>query len=416
MRTRSSNRLKRPTQQQDYGISTDSDAAEGPNLSEAKAGPAGNSPEGEDNSDSDVILSDGEGDVDGDEDGSSDEYTATESEEDQPASSPAGGSGRRRGGHEASSKAHIHDIPPFPQDDRGIRSYSGPLKRWGKYPLLIDVMYGPDVGSLQIIDTLRRRWAVRPVLPVKSPDADEGVLRTPWVPDGFEAAQEKALHRWFAKYHQAAETQRQRSHTMEPGDGRRRLRGSSDGHVVAFVGPAACQRRVDLSPGKPIALRTSGVQLIAKPAENETSSAGWMFDVGGIPLSMAWAPARGDVGQILALAVVPHEDQALPQASQGPAPSEAKDGCVQFWQLPHIKDSAGIVRPSRELPQLSGAICFDWGRPKRLQWCPVALRDSSSLGLLAILCSDGQVHVCEVARHESTSYGNFPFPSSVAQR
>ncbi len=92
-------------------------------------------------------------------------------------------------------------------------------------------------------------------------------------------------------------------------------------------------------------LQASGRPL--EPAEApEKASAGWMFDVGGIPIAAAWANRTGEVDQLLALAVIPHADQMFFGEETVKSPEDSKKaGCLQLWQFSFIKDKASIVAP-----------------------------------------------------------------------
>src|SRR5690606_35164365 len=54
---------------------------------------------------------------------------------------------------------------------------------------------------------------------------------------------------------------------------------------------------------------------------------------------------------------------------------------------------------SAQPPRLLGTKCFDWGRPKRLEFCPVPMDVDGPHGMLAVLSGDGKARALEVNNH-----------------
>ncbi len=396
MRTRSSNKTKRfSVQDYDYGISSDDggpSVPDGPSsrrLQRAELADATFETEPEAPvSDEGVDNQDGDGDVDMSGDDLDLQIPLPEIK--------AESHNQRQSRRPAQGDDKYHEIPPYPSDVRVTRTYAGPMKRWERFQSLVEVLYGPDLDSLRIIDGLRARWSDRPVLPAKADDYNGGVVRSPWLPDGFEQKQRDYFRAWYDKYHETSGSV-QRSHPVPPKNALKML-PQPDGDLIALVGPAPSQQQVRFSWSHSVCLQASGRPL--EPAEApEKASAGWMFDVGGIPIAAAWANRTGEVDQLLALAVIPHADQMFFGEETVKSPEDSKKaGCLQLWQFSFIKDKASIVRPSRDPPRLASVLYFDWGRPQRIQWCPVHLPPGPTYGLLGLLCDDGRLRVVDVVK------------------
>ncbi|OAA58527.1 transcription factor tfiiic complex subunit [Niveomyces insectorum RCEF 264] len=246
------------------------------------------------------------------------------------------------------------------------------------------------------------------------------------------------------------------------------LRDDQPQQAVIFR-PGQCHALRDPS-GRAFDEDGTGAEGAAATAESQEKDdadgiAGWMLHAGGIVLSMAWAPRTGHVDQLLALAVVPYSDQELrpPQKSRrqrfsmleeddeedeeeededrdgggdeeegadeegvdeegkgaaetGQQTKEARNtskGSIQFWSVSLGAEGARPDAKTARLPHLERVCCFDWGRPKQLQWCPVPLaaadggdQPASAYGLLAVLTGDGVVRVIDVKKggNDATQY------------
>ena len=94
-----------------------------------------------------------------------------------------------------------------------------------------------------------------------------------------------------------------------------------------------------------------------------------MIDVGGLPVALGWAPCKSFADQLLAVAAIPHSDHAYHTTEDAvTSEEEFKDGSIQFWHFRAQNNDAGLAHPAEEEPYMISAICFDWGRPKRMQW------------------------------------------------
>ncbi len=310
------------------------------------------------------------------------------------------------------SRKGFHDIPHYPLETRIVtRVYGGPLRRYARYSALRDIMFGPEYDRIKIIWDLDNRWVQLPLLPSKrGPNNPCGIVPSPWLPPGFEINQQKRALQWYDEYQERRFRDPQPQTLMEPPPAQLGPQ-KTEGDLITLVGPWDEQKEVVLRPGSGVALSPTGLPLDGPESTDETPS-GWQFDVGGIPLATAWAPSHARDTQLLAVAVIPFSDQA-PVKPQNTGATEEPDtiGCIQFWEFARGDQEGVIASPSRHPPTLILAKIFGWGRPKRLQWCPVPFNMGGLLGLLAVLCGDGKARVIEVKKTDGitdTHSGLYP--------
>ncbi|KAH8882614.1 hypothetical protein GQ53DRAFT_700860 [Thozetella sp. PMI_491] len=369
----------------------------------------GSAPADEDSDDEVVIDVDAEAENDEDDEvgnltevtSSEDDGTADEDEdgvvvEEEGDGTSAPTKRRRRRAPVESSLNNYHDAPRYPQDPRYFhRTWYGSLKRYAKYRPLRDALYGPEFARIRTIWELDTRWTKFPLLPPKyPPEHEHGIMLSPWVAPNHEIEQEKNVVLWYDGIQSASQSM-QRSHLSEKHIGQR-LVPRADGELVAMLGPWSAQEEYKLQKGKPHLLTQSG-RLGIEADSPQSEPAGWMMDVGGLVLAMGWQPQSIGDDQLLAIATVPHSDQDH-LVPDDPRHDESRDaGTVQLWQFSGVRGGSGLASPSTKLPRFRGAKCFNWGRPRRLQWCPVPLNLAGIAGRLAILCGDGKARVLDIS-------------------
>ncbi|KAK4158071.1 hypothetical protein C8A00DRAFT_39623 [Chaetomidium leptoderma] len=344
-----------------------------------------------------------EEDVEDNEDGgepTSDEEEAPPDERAGEHKDPSGQPKRHRntGAGMIQSRKSFHDIPHYPLETRIVtRVYAGPLRRYARYSALRDAMYGPEYDRIKVIWDLEIRWADFPVLPPRLPPEDQqGVIPSPWLPRGFERSQEKRAFRWYDDY-QINTPEVQRCHALSQDHGQR-LVPQAEGDIVTLVGPWDKQEEFRLRQGGSLSLSPSGLPT-DDPGSSDKTPNGWTLDVGGIPLAITWAPlSRQDI-QVLAVATIPFSDQKAARRDDPDTDAAAKAiGSIQLWAFVPDKRPGQLATPSTQPPRLLGAKCFDWGRPKRLVFCPVPLDSSGLYGMLALLSADGKARVIDARK------------------
>jgi transcription factor C subunit 6 len=361
-------------------------------------------PEPQSKDDADFEAPSDEPQADDDEKEDEDEAEPTSEEEEAPddegtgeRKDPSGQPKRHRnaGAGMIQSRKSFHDIPHYPLETRIVtRVYAGPLRRYARYSALRDAMYGPEYERIKVIWDLEIRWADFPVLPPKLPPEDQqGVVASPWLPPGFERGQEKRAFLWYDDYQMNAQAVQQ-SRSLAPEDGQR-LVPQAEGDIVTLVGPWNRQKEFRLSQGASVSLSPTGLP-VSDPDSRDQTPSGWMLDVGGIPLAISWAPlSRQDI-QVLAVATIPFSDQTTTRHDRVNTDEEAKStGCIQLWEFVPDKRPGQLAAPSTRPPRLLGVKCFDWGRPKRLEFCPIPQDSSGLYGILAVLCGDGKARVID---------------------
>jgi transcription factor C subunit 6 len=318
---------------------------------------------------------------------------------------------RNAGAGMIQSRKSFHDIPHYPLETRIVtRVYAGPLRRYARYSALRDAMYGPEYERIKVIWDLEIRWGDFPVLPPRLPPEDQqGVVPSPWLPPGFETGQEKRASLWYDDYQMNAPAVQQ-SRPLDLEDGQR-LVPQADGDIVTLVGPWDRQKEVRLRQGDSVSLSPTGLSVNDPDSSDQTPS-GWMLDVGGIPLAISWAPlSRQDI-QVLAVATIPFSDQAATRRDQSNTDEAARStGCIQLWEFVPEKRPGQLAAPSTQQPRLLGAKCFDWGRPKRLEFCPIPQDSSGLYGILAVLCGDGKARVIDAKINDGADAPVYGMPS-----
>lgn len=290
------------------------------------------------------------------------------------------------------NRSVTHEVPRYPTILQQTRVYQGPLSRVTRGKHLINLLYGSQPEHLNIVRQLLQKWFKSRTLPHKS--AGDGVMHSPWLAEDYEARQDHWSRAWYAKYRAAkGDLQALRKIRSDHAE----MFRPSTGDLVCLTGPFDAQKQIRTKYGLGLPVSEAGEpQEATDPSsQSPTTPKAWLLDTGAIPLAIAWAPVVGHKEQLLAVCTVPYSDQDYKDADWPEEdPGAKKNGSVQIWSVPCHKDDGSHAR-------LIHLFSFDWGRPKRLQWCPVPPPDDAQVGLLAILCGDGQARVIEVPKATS---------------
>ncbi|ORY66011.1 uncharacterized protein BCR38DRAFT_339632 [Pseudomassariella vexata] len=289
-------------------------------------------------------------------------------------------------------------VQPYPTDPaaKWTRTYIGPVHRWTRLHDLSQYWFGDREDHDDIIYYLISIWENHELLPPKlvAPEQKDRA-QNPWMHPGFPVEQEIKFKQCYEKY-VANCVRPQVSATVPKMTALRWYLPQSESDLTVLLGPYNNQKEYTLSQGKNIPLGENALPV----EENDNTDGqrtGWLLDVGGIVLSMGWAPTTNNMHQLLAMAVVPFSDQAYYETpEEAPTETSKKQGSVQIWRIPADTDAQGLMCLAKSEPTLVSALCFEWGRPLRMLWCPVPLTVEDRVGLLAVLGSDGKIRVIEV--------------------
>lgn len=291
------------------------------------------------------------------------------------------------------------EVQPYPSDPtaKWTRTYVGPVSRHVRLRQLCEYWYGDREGYGKTINNFVLLWVHYELFPPKiTRKSDLRLAKSPWVAKTFWEDQQKKLVDWYFNYLSTRQIATQ-SQPLQQMNAERCFLPKAETALTAYLGPFNNQEQYKITQGQAIPLAHHGAPIDEEDMASEPAG-GWMLDVGGITLSMDWAPRSGTVEQLLAMTVIPYSDQAFYQTpEQAPSEADLRQGSVQIWCIPIQKDVKDTVTFANPPPFRAAALCFDgWGRAVRMQWCPVPLTIGNVIGLLAFLTTDGMIRVVEV--------------------
>ncbi|KAI0879392.1 hypothetical protein GGS24DRAFT_495866 [Hypoxylon argillaceum] len=298
----------------------------------------------------------------------------------------------------ANSERTFAEVPPYPSDpgQRWTRTYIGPIKRWTRFYELVDWWFGDKPDRRVILDGYLKLWWQHELIPPKlTTQARLLVAQRGWMPDNFADDQRSKFRQLYDKrlVHQFRQQISTRIGKVKA------LHWSTPqphGGLDVLLGHVSDQKLYRVQHGESIPFSDTG-HPIGDVDDETTVTGGWLLDVGGIPISIAWAPTQGQVSQLLAIAITPFSDQAYYQdLKDSPKELEQKEGKIQILRFETVKGRRGIFRPSRCPPKLTQSLCFPWGRVSRIQWCPVPLAAVDTTRMLGVLCIDGKLRIVGV--------------------
>ncbi|RYP81799.1 hypothetical protein DL769_001839 [Monosporascus sp. CRB-8-3] len=237
-----------------------------------------------------------------------------------------------------SSLGVVQEYPTDPST-KWTRSYSGPVKRWTRLQLLTKFWFGDRDNYLDIVGDFVRLWWDHQILPPKLVSKhDLRVASHPWMPNGFQEDQEIKFRRLYERY-LAKRTDRPTTPPINRDKAFRRFLPQTDDDLTVILGHVADQKEHCFKRGQNMSFSGLG-NPIGETDDGRTKSSGWLLDVAGIILSMAWAPSNSQTHQLLAMAVVPFSDQAFyHDPKKAKQESEKKEGSVQIWQFEADEDN-----------------------------------------------------------------------------
>ncbi|KAI1200594.1 hypothetical protein F5X97DRAFT_293162 [Nemania serpens] len=296
------------------------------------------------------------------------------------------------------SRCVFAEVPPYPSDpgQRWTRTYLGPIKRWTRFYELIDWWFGDKPGRRTILDGYLKLWGHHELIPPKlTSQSCLLIAQCGWMPDSF-AEDQRSKFRQLYNDRLVYQFRQQISTRIDKDKASRWFLPRAQGGLSVLLGHVSDQKTYRIQQGESIPFSDVG-NPIGDAGDEATITGGWLLDVGGIPISIAWAPMQGQVSQLLAIAVAPFSDQAYYQNIKDlPKELEQNESAIQILRFETVADRGGIIRPSRRTPKLTQALCFSWGRVSRIQWCPIPLAAEDATRLLGVLCTDGKLRVVGV--------------------
>ncbi|ERS97010.1 hypothetical protein HMPREF1624_06337 [Sporothrix schenckii ATCC 58251] len=339
-----------------------------------------------------------------------------------------------------------YKIPAYTHENRTMRLYAGPLRKWDRRQALVNTVYGPRADNIRLFWDLQIRWqrCMYPK-PLRQDDVEPGntrgvVLVSPWLPNNLESDQQTAYGSWWNKYAAAMRAQSRAPFGEVDEIGETEATPflpwyvSTESDLDIFDDSSnsiLCLRAGESSTYRTTSDAGAGARSTGSNAPTETNREGqvpvdkppspvFYFNPGGKVLSLAWAPmpkAGRMEGSLLAVAVVPHKHDDDKNTVDGLSGATTKEerarfsespASIQFWRVALRGGKSGEPSVFGDGARLDWVSCFYWGWPKRLEWCPVQpLMGDSWPGLLAVLTEDGIVRIIKArgGMKEQTRYG-----------
>ena len=217
---------------------------------------------------------------------------------------------------------------------------------------------------------------------------------------------------------------RQRTQTLTPDEGLAYVPKPLEQSHKFLMGPYGNQQVFNLHIGHSMCLNDAwSFSHETRPGSTqpEKPREGWMLNLGTSVKCLDWATNQDGAVQYLAAATAqPKAGPSQPLSEVSPAftPSAPLRSCIQIWKfVAKLAPGHQSLLDSREPPALQLLICTEWGEIKQLKWCqvPRVFRgedsgDTTPLGLLASVWSDGLVRVLDVHLEKkegatATTYG-----------
>lgn len=294
------------------------------------------------------------------------------------------------------------NLVAYPTDSRltSTRLYHGIFQKLLRAYFYED-FYGPGEEAVAAAIRLFRRWATHEILPSKLLDENLCCIPTPWVADDFESVQTVTVRDWLQRYREAtSQGFAGEQHILHvPEDTAQPYLIPSERHLTMLTSLADTDKQHPFSLHRPMPLHEIDASVGDENEDQDATSDGWIFDVGGLILSLAWAPMAGRQAQVLAVAISPFVDQDLDalQAAVTPADYQQHHGLVQLWSLEEVQPGDGPTEPLDHQPRLACTLLLEWGRAKKLLWCPAASSTlDDHIGLLGVMCAGGMVHIIRI--------------------
>jgi transcription factor C subunit 6 len=286
----------------------------------------------------------------------------------------------------SSRNTSYSDIEPIVTDSHMPRGYAGSFDRYIRGMSLVRAWYGPRKRSIETALRLLDRWIDWTLLPPRETANAAGCKHDIWNKGTFEG-ESQYVEEWLARLKADEPQGTILSPLSEEESEPYRLQ---PGTLPVLMGPHASQKEFKFTTGESRLLGNKGLPIDDDNVEETGAGSGWIFDTGGIVLSLDWANRRGrDTPQLLALAVIPHDDQEnYNYEVEVLKPDFQRHGTVQIWEfLGQTHEPEDSIRPAGK-SRLLKTLCLDTGRARRVKWSPACDH-------LAVLSGDGGVDILE---------------------
>lgn len=188
------------------------------------------------------------------------------------------------GDMEVTGYLDIELIPPEGQH----KGYVGPYERGMRGKALVRTLYGPSPERISMAHELLERWSGWTIFPPKVPqDEDEPTDKGFWSPGGFDK-EARLAKQWHAQLVRALPSDGTWSEISFPETEMYRFPQLS---MPVLTGPHETQPEIPMEPGHGHSMSQSSIPFDQDKDDDKVES-GWMLDVGGLVLSMDWAPRR----------------------------------------------------------------------------------------------------------------------------
>jgi transcription factor C subunit 6 len=309
-----------------------------------------------------------------------------------------------RGTAPAEKLTNPNAIALFSFSKQATRAYEGPLRKQRQAPVIIDFMFGPEESHVDVAIHMLDRFYLDDVTPSPPVNETSGPIPSPWLVSGFEETQKENWIRWYQRYLEGLGGST-RQHWPPVDEEVQLYLPGAEGDLAMMYGPYGDQLETMFRKNKFESITLASYDM---PPTDKNPATGWVIETSGIVLSLAWAPLPSTGEQVLGVCVVPFSDQEHPKMAEGKSHKESrKHGIIQLWRFPSVSGEFGVSKPATEKPTMFRALCFDWGRARRVKWCPVPSTHEGLLGLLAVLTGDGVVRVLEVSPPRPDEVTNF---------
>ncbi|KAJ8107264.1 hypothetical protein ONZ43_g6786 [Nemania bipapillata] len=206
------------------------------------------------------------------------------------------------------------EVPPYPSDpgQRWTRTYIGPIKRWTRFYELVDWWFGDKPDRRVILDGFLKLWWPHELIPPKLTSRPRLLIaQNAWMPENFADDQRFKFRRLYSSrlIHQFRQ---QVSTSINKVEALRWSVPQAQRGLGVLLGHVSDQKLHYIQPWESIPFSDAGHPIGDTDGET-TATGGWLLDVGGIPISIAWAPTQGQVSQLLAVAIAPFSDQVYNQ-------------------------------------------------------------------------------------------------------